>query len=168
MTRWIGGISRLLADSRYPRGRVLGGSAVPVSGAADTNENILATVVVPARAMGLNGILRITALWSYTNSGNNKILQIRLGGIAGDIFGAATVTTTAALRQQVQVQNRNSAASQVVLSGIGTGGWGTTTAGVATATRDTAVAADLVFTGTKASAGETLTLESYLVELVIP
>lgn len=153
--------------------RVLGaGAATGMSVTGTLSETVLATVPVPAAALGVQGVLRATLLWGYTNSGNNKVLQLRLGasgnGIAGDIFGAATVTTTAALRQLVQVQNRNSQASQVTLSGIGTGGWGTTAAGIATATRDTSVATEVAITGALANSGETITLHSYLVELLRP
>lgn len=156
-----------------PGVRILGTSAATGMSVTGTlSETVLATVPVPAGCMGLNGILRVTSLWGVTNSANNKTLVWRLGaagnGIAGDIFGSTTQTTVAAMRMQNQVQNRNSASSQVALSGIGTGGWGTTTAGIATATRDTSVALDLVFTGTLANTGETITLHQYLVELILP
>lgn len=153
--------------------RILGASAATgMSVTGTTSETVLATVALAAGVIGANGILRVTSLWQVTNSVNNKILTWRLGvsgnGIAGDIFGQTTQTTVAAMRMQQQVQNRNSTASQVLLSGIGTGGWGTTTAGIATATRDTSVALDLVFTGTLANTGETITLHSYTVELLRP
>jgi hypothetical protein len=151
--------------------RILGASAatgMSVTGTA--SETVLATVPIAAGAIGANGILRITSLWGVTNSANNKTVQVRLGasgnGIAGDIFGLAVLTTVAAIRMQNQIQNRNAANSQVTLSGTGTGGWGTTTGGISTATRDTSVATDLVFTGTLANTGETITLHSYLVELI--
>lgn len=154
-----------------PQVRILGASAVAVSCPADTSEDVLATIPMAAGIMGVNGVLRITSLWTVTNSANNKTLTVRCGasgsGLTGDIWGQTVQTTVAAMRMQNQIQNRNSAASQVLLSGVGTGGWGTTTAGVATSTRNTAVATDIVFTGQKASAGETLTLESYLIELIV-
>ena len=156
-----------------PAIRILGSSAA--TGMAVTGtvaETVLATVPVPAGCMGLNGILRVTSLWGVTSSANNKTLQWRLGvsgnGIAGSIWGSTVQTTVAAMRMQHQVQNRNSASAQVLLSGIGTGGWGTTAGSVATDTRDTSVALDLVFTGTLANTGETITLHQYLVELITP
>jgi len=153
--------------------RILGASAATgMAVTGTTSETVLATIPIAAGAIGANGILRVTSLWGVTNSANNKILTWRLGasgnGIAGDIFGQTTQTVVAAMRMQQQVQNRNSTASQVVLSGIGTGGWGTTTAGIATGTRDTSVALDLVFTGQLANTGETITLHSYTVELLRP
>lgn len=146
---------------------ILGASGTLVSGAADTNENTLATIVVPAGAMGINGIVRVTTLWTVTNSANNKTLRVRFGGTA---FLDVTVTTVAAVSDLRQIQNRASAASQIgkPVGGMGAGGWGTATSAVTTATVDTSAAVSITITGQKASAGETISLESYLVELITP
>lgn len=146
---------------------ILGASAVAVSGAADTNENILATINLAAGALGLNGILRITIHWLYTSSANNKTFRTRLGGISGTAYGSLTVGAgVLSLRQQVQIGNRGAANSQEGTDGAG-GGWGTTLSNITSAI-DTAVAQTVVLTGQKASAGDTLTLESYLAELLLP
>lgn len=153
--------------------RILGASAVTgMSITGTVAETVLATVPLAAGVIGANGILRVTSLWQVTNSVNNKILTWRIGasgnGIGGSIYGQTTQTTVASMRMQQQLQNRNSVSAQVLQSGIGTGGWGTTTAGISTDTRDTSVALDLVFTGTLANTGETITLQSYTVELLRP
>lgn len=143
----------------------LAASAVAVSAGANTDENTLATIAIPAAAMGANGQLRITTVWTVTNSGNNKTLRVRLGGIAGTQFLSAAVTTVATVRNQLFLANRNSQSSQV--GGINsTTSFGTSSSVLTTATVDTSAAVDLVITGQKASSGETLTLESYLVELL--
>lgn len=167
MTRWIGGISRLYADRRYPRGRILGASAVAVSGAADTAENILATINVPAGAMGLNGKLRLYTLFTVTSSANNKTLRARLGGIGGTIFYGVTVTTTVTVTDQRIISNRGAANSQVG-PGDNSASFSQSNTVATTGAISTAAATTLVITGQKASAGETLTLEDYLVELIIP
>lgn len=148
--------------------RILGASAVAVSGPADTSENILATITVPAGAMGLNGILRVRALWSHTNSANNKTLRIRLGGVGGTQFLAIVPTTTASAITDTTIQNRGAANSQVGSVAALVASFGTTSGALATGAIDTSVATTLVLTGQKASAGETITLESYLVELILP
>jgi hypothetical protein len=146
---------------------VLAASAVGVSHTGDTSETALATVQVPANMMGANGILRVTTLWTITNSGNNKTLRARLGGIAGTAFLGATFTTSASVHDQRLIRNRNAANSQVGFAAInGTGGWGVSSGAVATGAVDTAANQDLVITGQLASAGETITLEAYLVELL--
>lgn len=167
MTRWLGGISRLYADSRYPRGRILGASAAAVSGPADTSENILATVNIPGGAMGLNGKLRVYTSFTVTSSGNNKILRVRLGGIGGTVHYGVTVTTTVNINDMRIISNRGAANSQVS-PGANSASFGQSNTGIVTAAIDTSAATTLVITGQKASAGETLTLDDYLVELLIP
>jgi len=138
--------------------------AVPVPNAALTTEQTYVTVAVPAGAMGANGLLRITTVWTYTNSANNKTMRVRFGGTSGTQYTSATSTTTASLRTQCQIGNRNATNSQVGGS-IVSAGFGTSTGANQTSAVDTAASVDLVISGQTASAGETLTLESYMVEL---
>lgn len=153
---------------RAPRIRILGASAVAVSGPADTSENILATITVPAGAMGLNGFVRIAHTWTITSSANSKILRVRFSGAAGTSFFANTLTTFATLKADTIFANRGAANSQVGSSFFtGTGGSSGHTAPVA-ASVDTTAATTIIISGQKASAGETITLESYLVELILP
>jgi hypothetical protein len=147
---------------------VLGASAVAVSCPADTTEDILATINIPAGAMGLNGILRIEWIISHTNSANNKTLRTRLGGIGGTVFASFVNTTTGGHRDNRQIANRGAANSQVCWSLGNTPFPGAVTNPTTTGAIDTSVAQTLVITGQKATAGETLTLEDYLVELIIP
>lgn len=150
-----------------PQVRVLSASSSAVSGGADTNENILATITIPAGAMGLNGIIRVYSLWTYTNSANNKTLRVRLGGIGGTTYLSVVPTTTAAFSTLTVIGNRNSASSQVGVADAAANVFSATTDAVTTSSVDTSAATTIVITGQKASAGETLTLEQYLAELVI-
>jgi hypothetical protein len=146
---------------------ILGASAVAVSGPADTNENILATINIPAGAMGINGILRVETLWTVTSSVNNKTLNARLGGIGGTAFLNIVLTTSVSFLGVKTIQNRGAANSQVAFTAL-SGNFGATSAAVTTASIDTSAATTLVITGQKASAGEDLTLERYSVELILP
>lgn len=151
------------------RARLLGVSGASATAAADTAENVLATVTIPAGVMGVNGALRVKTLWSFTNSANNKNLRARLGGISGTALLDATQTTTATYQDRREIHNRNSQSSQVAWAASATaGGGGASATAVLTASVDTSVATTLVITGQKASAGETLTLEAYAVELLRP
>lgn len=140
---------------------VLGASGQAVSGPADTNENILGTVNIPAGAMGTKGVLFFATQWSYTNSANNKVLRNRFGGIGGNIFGTLTATTTASVSDYRTIGNNNAANAQTGFAG-GIGSIAATSSGTQTAAVDTSAATTLVFTGQKANAGETLTLERYI------
>lgn len=152
------------------RYRILAASAVAVTCPADTNENILAAIPIPAGMMGLNGILRVKCMWSHTGSANAKNWKVRLGGIGGTAFFSNGDTTAGITEHfsETQIHNVNSQSVQKGLTRSATNlGSLFVTTRVAGAI-DTSVAQTLVITGQKASAGESLVLESYLVELLRP
>lgn len=144
---------------------VLAQSAVAVSHTGDLVETVLATVTIPAGAMRANGAVRVSSLWTYTNSANNKRMRVKLGGVGGTAFFDSTQTTTATYTDPGRtIQNRNSEASQVGRPAAST--QGSTTSAVVTSAIDTSVAQTIVFTALLANTGETITLESYLVEIM--
>lgn len=140
---------------------ILAASATSLSGAADTNENTLATILVPAGSMGASGMIRVTTLWSANNSVNNKIFRIKFGGT--QFSGRVVSSTTLTFYDQVLISNRT-ASTQV--SNQTNGVFGISTAAVATGTVDTTVNQNVTLTVQKASGADTATLESYLVELI--
>lgn len=144
---------------------VLGASAVAVSHTGNTNETALATVALPAGSMGANGLLRVTSLFTVTNSANNKTLRTRLGGISGTAFQSLTLTTNETNMSQRLIQNRNSQSSQVGSAAAVGGSFGNSSNSVVTGAIDTASAQDVVISGQLANSGETITLQSYLIEL---
>lgn len=147
------------------RPNVLGQSGVASSVTGTTSETTLATIPVPAGLMGLNGVLRVTAMWTVTNSANNKALRVVFGG---SLFSGVDLTTTASAQFQTHIRNRGAANSQIgfiVSSGFpfATSGGSPVTGAV-----NTAVAQNLLITGQLASGAETITLEAYTVELLNP
>jgi len=149
--------------------RILGASAATGASVTGTvTETALATITVPAGAMGLNGIIRVTPLFSYTNSANNKTLRVRLGGIGGPAFLSNAATTTLLAQPIVLIRNRGVANSQVGFTAATFSSVGITTGALATGSVDTSAATTVVISGQLANTGETITLESYLVELIVP
>jgi|GEM_PF-2577904 len=146
---------------------VLGSGATSTSVTGTTSETALATISVPANVMGTNGILRVTSQWSYTNSANNKTLRTRLGGLSGTSFWGRVLTTSAGIRVQQEIQNQNSANSQIAFN-AGSQSWDITSGAAATGSVDTTSTQSLVLTAQLANSAETITLERYLVELIIP
>ena len=114
-----------------------------------------------AGAMGGNGTLRISPEWSYTNSVNNKVLRVKFGGTT---MSEATRTATASDAWIMHIANRNAPDWQVAHQ-MGTGA---SADPPYTLTFDTTAEATITLTCTKASAGETCTLERYMVELILP
>lgn len=145
---------------------ILGQSAVAAPHTGDTNETVLATISVPAGAMGANGRIRISTLWTANNDASAKLVRVRLGGIGGTIYGQVTLANVNTGRISVEIANRNSANSQVGNTYMGTGGWGTTTTAVVTGAVNTAAATTIVLTVELADSADTVTLESYCVELM--
>lgn len=147
---------------------VLGIAGAAAAHTGDTAETALASFTVPGGAMGPNGVIRVTALWTYTNSANVKTLRVRLGGLSGAIFQANTVSTSNVIVTQRTIHNRNSQLSQVGFNvsvansfvAVGSG------SPPATGSEDTSVDQALVISCQLANSSETVTLEACLVELV--
>ena len=135
------------------------GAASSVTGT--TTETTLATMTIPANAMGPNGQIEIIPLWSFTNSANTKTMRVKFGGTA---FYTQTTTTTAVTQALIRITNRNSASSQVGAPGVNAG-VGNFTAAVITSAENTASPVTLTITGQLTNTGETITLESYLVRV---
>lgn len=148
--------------------RVIAASAEAVTApASDTNENILATITIPAGAMGPNGILRLTTRWTATNNANAKTLRHRFSGISGTVVHSTGSGSYAARRIIVEIANRNSESSQI--GGLaGQDGFGSSGSTWATSTVDTTSAQTIVVTAQKATGTDTVTLEGYVCEILKP
>ena len=139
------------------------GVGVPVTGT--TNETTLATIGIPASAMGINGYTRIWTLWTATNSANNKTIRVRLGG---SVVFSSVVTTTPNGSTVVEIWNRGALNSQISNNSSTGAGLGFTGNAWTTTAIDMSVAQNITITGQLANSGETITLEAYTVELINP
>lgn len=137
----------------------------------DTGEEFSQTITVPTNALGPNGTLRISTLWSVTNNANVKTGRIRYSGNAGAIYSNFTLASQNILREMSWVQNRASASSQIGSdpnSAVVNGGF-TLLGGGAVYQKsavDTTAATTLVLSGQRATATDNLVIESYLIELL--
>jgi hypothetical protein len=68
---------------------VLAMSAVPVLITGSVAQEPLARIRIPAGLMGPGSAIRQEYMWSATNSANNKLFRVQVGGIAG--FGQQTL-----------------------------------------------------------------------------
>jgi hypothetical protein len=147
--------------------RVLAAQAVAQSHTGDTTETPLAAFTLPGGAMGPNGLLRITSIFTLTNSANAKTLRYRLGGggITGSQLMAVSQTTSASIMTQRLIHNRNDASEQVAGPAGFANSFGGSANAAATASVDTSTDQTVAITGQLASSGDTITLESCLVEV---
>ncbi len=157
-------LDRLLSELGIYRALAWSGVQVtPLTGS--TSETAFVTVSIPANAMGANGTLRITSIFSHNNSAGTKTQRIRLGGISGTIFQANAPTATQSSRIQCQISNRNATNSQVSPATINVG-FGSVNAATVTAAIDTTSAQDLVISGQLSNGADNMALEAYIIEIL--
>jgi hypothetical protein len=148
------------------QGLILQQSAVAVPHTGDTNETILATIAVPANALGKNGRLTIDGYGSVTNSANNKTFRVRWGasgsGLSGAQMSLVALTTVATARLKGDIENVNATNAQKSYANLNAF---TSSAPVQTGAIDTTAATEINITGQLALGSETITLEAYQVLL---
>lgn len=156
-------MSGIISNKIY--NQVIASSALALSGPADTSENTLVTISLPGGLIGSNGLIRVRTFWTLTSSANNKTTRIRYSGGAGTAIAPYVYTTVAAADVTAHLQNRNSLSSQMATAMSLTNSGNAITA-PQTLSVDTTATTTIVITAQKASAGETMTLEGYIVELL--
>jgi hypothetical protein len=133
-------------------------SAVPSSHTGDLVETTLATVTIPANALGANG--RVAIVFGVTQT-SSQTLKLKLGGTT--LFTVATAATTYELNGGIA--NRGAANSQrfdFIQVGVSNA---SVTGQLGTAAIDTTASVDITITGTLTNAANSITLESYQVIL---
>lgn len=140
---------------------LLDSSAVAVPLTGSTSLTALATINIPAGAMGPNGFVRVTVLFTNTNNANSKTASVKFGATS---YFARSFTTIPTNQFQVIIQNRNSVSSQVGHNSSGYG-YDTTSGAPITSTENSASIVALTINGQLANAADTMTLERYIVEI---
>lgn len=100
------------------------------------------TYTVPGGAMGLNGAVRVWAMYEYTNSAGTKTPSIRAGGITGTTYFNAGLTVAQSAMAQIIIANNNSASLQTGSSSTATSNYGLGTSAVANITSSVNTAVD--------------------------
>lgn len=154
-----------MAFQRTQNVTVLAASGAALTHTGDTNKTTKATIPIPAGAMGLNGILRVTMHVTMTNNANAKTPFVDLGATS---FCGPAYTSTASARFQAQISNKNSAASQSSYTAGNTVSWGGAGGASVSGTENTATALNLTLGVTLANGTDSFVIESYLVELILP
>lgn len=171
-------MTQVITSQPYKAPLILAQSNASSSVTGTVNETTLATITVPAGAMGANGALRITLIATANSSTNNKTVKVNFGATNYLNVNLGTAQSLLALRTQVEIRNRNSTSSQIgyVASGeaglqspgarpMGVG-FGESASVAVTSTIDTTAGNAITITGTLANTDDTLTLEGYTVEVL--
>lgn len=142
---------------------VIAQSGAAVSVPADTTEDTLATIILQRNTMGANGCVLVDFLTSWTASANLKTVRVYLGTTGTTAFtSVASTALVSGARPMAKICNANATNAQVGVNITGLTGLGAAVTGAV----DTTSNANLIITGQKASAGETLTLTEYTVTVV--
>lgn len=153
---------KMRGKGHAPLGRVVRRSNAPVSHSGDTTEVALATIKVPANAMGTNGRILVEGRVSYTNSGNPKTATVKFGGVT---YLTGTMTNSKWWRFELKIRNRGSAKSQegsgfaLLSSGALVGAPNAANSSAV----DTSESFDITITGQLANPAERISLEVYQV-----
>lgn len=140
-------------------------ASTPLTGT--TAETAMASITIPGGALGPNGVIQVQVLATWTKSTNLKTVRIRYPGLGGESYyapqiSAATSGTTNG--RPVLIRNRNNTGSQIgEARAVAVGGNQTDPV---TSTADTTQDTSLVITGELANAGEQITIESYIVQIL--
>lgn len=149
--------------------KVVAVSASPTTITGVIVETIIKTIVIPGGVMGPNGVLRITYIGTNTNSANVKTVRMRIGAAGSGLGGTAIVnyatTNQLSFNSIRQIFNRNSQSSQITSTSGTTTGFGVGTGVNTTTSIDTSVDWEINITGNPTNAGDSMGIETYLVEV---
>lgn len=159
---------QLLTQSPPVITQILKKSGTAVTAPADTTEDTLATINVPAN-IGANAVIRFWLDFACTNNANAKTVRLRFSGGSGTVVITIGIGGTSDTLFRGEMVAANSTSSQV-WSGFGLQNNGGTFINAGqfniTSAIDTTAATTIVATVQKASAGDTVTLKGYAFELI--
>ena len=128
---------------------------------ADTAENEVVSLTVPGGVLGPNGYLSIKAQLGVNNNANAKTYRIKINGTTINSGNAASGLT---YRISAEMFNRNNVSAQI-MQAAGQVGYGIFGTAAQTFAINTSVDMIISMTLQKASAGDTLTVEAFSVEV---
>lgn len=143
------------------------GSVVAVSHTGSVLETTLATIAVPASRFAVGDMLRITTQWKFTPVGAGVWTpRIKFGGTTFFDPGALFTGATLSARNQIQIANR--ATNVQVGNSLTQLNFSSNTGAPVVGAVDTTLDQNIAITAQLANATDTMTLESWLVELIKP
>lgn len=133
-----------------------------VAAPSDTNENTLATIVLPSGIIpSVTSALQVTTLWEVTNNGNVKTFRLKLGSTTAN-SNLLTSTAQAHVRQTIYFNNALN--SQIVHGTLN--GYSVSGSALSTITVDFSSAVTLTLTMQKATGSDTVNLRGYEVAIL--
>lgn len=139
-------------------------AAGPGAYTQSTTEITLHTSLIPAGAIGNNGMLQTTFSWSNNNNADTKTLSVKLGGTTTWSRGR---TTTISEANMMELANRGRLDRQVEITNLQNGSvWaGAVGSAKSTYSINTAVDVDHIVTGSVSAGASFILLESFTAEI---
>lgn len=142
---------------------------IALLGSVSVSEQKAAGLLLPAGLIGAGYEIDVTILDTYSNSGNNKVLRVRLGA-ANDLTGTAyltgTTTTTATAQNGCKIRTTTASENaQIGYAASVSTPFGNSSAAVVTGTLNMSNASYLVISGQCVNSAETLTIKAYTVDI---
>ena len=145
---------------------ILARSSTQVTAPGDTAENTLYTYSIAAGLMGPTDSLRITTRWTYNNNANSKMTRIRIAAteLAGNIGANAYAGYNQAVITNRAINSQLAAITTYVNTAVSL--HSAINDPMRTGAVDMTAAQNLTITAQKATGGDTMALESVLIELL--
>jgi hypothetical protein len=163
---------KFLALCGYPQSFmspvVLAQSGTPASVTGTTAETVLATVVIPAKAVATNGRVRLRSYWGCTANTDSKTLRIRIAGATGIGSGSINSSGIAYTVIDADFINQGSGNIQYVQLVANNGALSAGGASGGQLAIDMTQAQSLTLTGQLGTSTDTITLLGYSVEVLNP
>lgn len=146
---------------------VLAQTSVAATVTGTLSETVLGSVTIPGGMMDKDARVRIRSIWSMTNNLNNKTIKAKWGATLDALVH--TVASVAGVFSDTQVVARNSLLLQSMYSqSVTIPGTSPVLVDWNNAGLDMRADQVLTFRGTLANIADSLTLEAFTVELLLP
>lgn len=147
-----------------PYNIIVGASGAASSVTGTVNETTLYTSpTIKGITLGINEAIRCFAIFSYTNSANNKVLRLKFN--ATNAYGI-TQTVTSAVMREANFMTRGTVNTQVGPNAGITNAFGTSNNAVVQIAATLNTDFTITVTGQLANSGETITLESVFIKII--
>ncbi|MDN7430518.1 hypothetical protein [Burkholderia sp. AU45388] len=140
------------------------GASVVVSGVSE--KTLLASIPVAGGVLGEHGAFRITALWSFTRSTNDKRMIIEYGGYT--VLATNQNIPSYASVQVITIVRNRGVLNRQITTATGNAGIGGSQGEVTALGVDTAKENAIEFYASVADANDSVSLEGYTIEVLNP
>lgn len=150
---------------------IIAQSGAVVSHTGDTNLTVLASVPIPANALGTNGMVRVSTLWRTTNGSGTAIsllVDFSAAATGGTDVMSHSNTATETFNDVRMIRNAGATGSQVWFPAGAASPYGTSASAPGTGGIDTTAVSYVNIQCQLTTGTDTVALDGYTVEVFVP